>query len=155
VPAASEAVDRCPCSGHGTEREYGAVVDAVVRGLRDEPDVLLDALARRMRELAATERLEAAARTRDQLAALRGVLHHQRLLRWLRGSGTLRVLTPSGVVELADGLLAGGEDDAPRDEDGTDERSVVARWLTRQVVAGRARLLEPVAANLPPELSVG
>ena len=96
------------------------------------------------------------------VAAIRGVLAHQHLLAWLRASGTLRILTSSGVVELHDGRLTltdEPDDERPVPATATpgnadpDELAVVARWLGRQVATGRAHLVASGTSALPPELA--
>src|SRR5205807_10350821 len=62
-------VAACPCAGTGTQDEYRAIVDSVVRGLTDDPGLLLTPLQRRMNELAAAHRFEEAASVRDRAAA--------------------------------------------------------------------------------------
>ena len=157
-PATGGLVE-CPCRGHGSETEYATVVASVVRGLQGEPDVLLDSLTTRMNELAATDQFEAAAIARDQRATLAGVLRHHQLLDWLGSSGTLRILTVTGVIELENGRLATGEgaaDDHPArttERQDLDELVVVARWVKRELAAGRARLLDATVDHLPAELA--
>lgn len=149
----------CPCRGHTTEADYAAVVDTVVRGLREEPALLLAPLEARMERLAREERFEEAALTRDRLAALSRALRRNRMLAWLRGSGRMRFLTATGVVELLDGhlVLTG---DAPAlpfdaasavtDRRDVDELLVVARWIERATGSGEARLLEATTAPASP-----
>jgi hypothetical protein len=142
--------------------DYRLATDAVVRALSGDPHAVVDALTRRMHHLATGGELEAAATARDQRATVRGVLAHQRLLAWLRASGTLRVLTASGVVELHDGRLTLADDPdheqsgtatSPRADVHLEELVVVARWLGRQVATGRAHVIPSVTAPLPPELT--
>lgn len=137
----------CPCRGHISEAEYQPVVDAVVRGLGEAPDALLEPLERRMDELVVAEQYEAAATARDQLAALAEVLRRQRVLTELRSSPSTRFLAPSGIIELEHGFLRlPGEDpidpsNAPLERHRLDELLVVARWIERETTAGRIRPL--------------
>jgi DNA polymerase-3 subunit epsilon len=148
----------CPCRGHTGAAEYAAVVDTVRRGLTDEPALLLDPLTRRMERLAAAERFEEAAATRDRLAALARALRRQHTLDWLAASGTMHVGTDAGVLQFRNGLLAvDGELPLAECPTGTrwdrgrcDELLVVARWLVRETAAGRARLLEATGAPASP-----
>lgn len=100
VPApcapAQLGVASCPCAGSMTAEEYRPLVDHVLRGLSDEPALLLDPLAARMTSLAYARRFEEAASTRDRAAALAGALARQRKLHALVAAGRL-------VVELGDG----------------------------------------------------
>ncbi len=159
---ADGGLGRCPCRGVVSTSEYRLATDPVVRALSGDPDALVDALTQRMHDLAVAGELEAAAVARDQRAAIRGVLAHQHLLAWLRASGTLRILTSSGVVELHDGRLTltdEPDDERPVPATATpgnadpDELAVVARWLGRQVATGRAHLVASGTSALPPELA--
>ncbi|MGZ6997983.1 MAG: UvrB/UvrC motif-containing protein [Acidimicrobiia bacterium] len=152
----------CPCRGHTPEAEYATVVDEVRRGLTGEPGLLLGPLERRMQALAEQERYEEAALTRDRLAALTRVLRRQQTLTWLSSSGAMNVAVADGIVSFLDGRLALGDpqleldgtavtgppsiaDDAVPahlDRRRADELLIVARWLDREIGAGRARLLE-------------
>jgi DNA polymerase-3 subunit epsilon len=138
------------------------VVDTVRRGLTEDPRLLLDPLERRMRTLAEQERFEEAAINRDRVAALTRVLRRRQTLSWLSTSGRMSVALADGVVTFVDGRLLLGDpqlalgsvvaptldlDDtsampAYLDRRRADELLVVARWLDREVGAGRARLLE-------------
>ena len=129
-----------------------------------------------MHTLAGQERFEEAAITRDRVAALTRVLRRRQTLAWLSTSGRMSVALDDGVVTFVDGRLLLGDAElalggavAPTlDLDGSDaipahldrrradELLVVARWLDREVGAGRARLLEasgapssPLAGALP------
>jgi DNA polymerase-3 subunit epsilon len=153
----------CPCRGHTSEAEYAAVVERVRRGLSGEPALLLEPLERRMESLARQERYEEAALTRDRLGALSRVLRRAQTLAWLSTSGTMNVAVADGVVSFRDGRLRLGEaepnlfeatggptDDLPGalalpahlDRRRADELLIVARWLDREIGAGRARLLD-------------
>jgi DNA polymerase-3 subunit epsilon len=97
----------CPCSGACPADEYAALVDRVERGLTGEPAALLTPLEQRMAALAATERFEEAALTRDRLAALARALERERLVRAARAAGRVTVEDAHGTVEIECGRLAG------------------------------------------------
>jgi DNA polymerase-3 subunit epsilon len=144
------AADRGPCPGHPADDDYRHLVDTVERGLAGEPDALLHPLVRARDEHVDAERYEAAARTRDQIAALTRALREDLQLHWLRAAPTLRFGTPTGIIELHHGRLRIADDDAvdasPHaviDRRAVDELLIVARWIEREVGAGRARLLDP------------
>ena len=154
----------CPCRGYTAEADYAAVVETVRRGLTEDPRLLLDPLERRMHVLAEQERFEEAAITRDRVAALTRVLRRRQTLAWLSSSGRMSVAVDDGVVTFVDGRLLLGDPEldltappttapdrrrrrgtsvpAHLDRRQADELLVVARWLDREVGAGRARLLE-------------
>ena len=156
--AAQLGVACCPCRGQTSEAEYATVVDTVRRALTTEPRLVLDPLAARMRALAASERFEDAASTRDQLSAISRALRRRQTLEWLSTSGRMVIAVDGGVVTLDDGHLVVGAvvegsgqlalDPPPApsapywDRRRADELLVVARWLDRETRGGRARLLE-------------
>ena len=167
APCASAqlGVASCPCTGHTSEPDYAAVVAAVHRALLGEPALLLEPLERRMNALAAIERFEEAAVTRDRLASLSRTLRRRQTLEWLSTSGQMTIAVDGGVVVLDNGRLLIGDpslDLAPRATDPTspitalldrrvvDELMIVARWLDRETTAGRARLLEVSGAPASP-----
>jgi len=104
----------CPCAGQADPRTYAQAVQTAVRGLTEEPRLLLDPLRARMESLAAAGRYEEAADVRDRAAALATALTRQRRADSLRRAGTLRVRLPSGqVAEVRNGVLVrvGAADD--------------------------------------------
>jgi DNA polymerase-3 subunit epsilon len=141
----------CPCSGEVDEDHYARIVARAVTGLTSRPDLLIDPLADRMRELAAGERFEEAEEVRCLAAALAGALRRQHRLGRLRESGRLQVRSPGrGGAEFRDGLLmqawgeeavghptlefppASGERPVPGEpipRDIADELNCVAAWL--------------------------
>ena len=130
----------CPCSGQTDEDGYAAIVARAVAGLTSRPDLLIDPLADRMRQLAAEERFEEAADLRDRTAALAGALDRQHRLRRLRESGRLRVrVQDHGGAEFQDGLLVHawcGEPDgdlALRFSPAADDRPVPGEPIPRDL----------------------
>lgn len=105
-------------------------------------------LAEHLDALVATEDYEVAAAVRDELAVLDTLIEPDARLRRLCAPACLRVLTASGVVAFEHGRLrlpddgedAGGPGPIPREE--LDELTVVAAWLERETLAGRAELLD-------------
>jgi hypothetical protein len=102
--------------------------------------------------------------TRDRLAALTRVLRRRQTLTWLSTSGRMNVAVEDGVVTFVDGRLLLGDPEldltgttateralegdadthvaAHLDRRTADELLIVARWLDREIGAGRARLLD-------------
>ena len=152
-------VAACPCAGGPDAAGYPSVVDTVVRGLTTEPARLLGPLDARMRALAAAQRYEEAAATRERAAALAAALVRQRRIDALRRAGRvdLEVVGEGGAVLDGGRLVSawggpggaaalpfGPADTAPVSADGplprhlADEVLAVASWLDRS--ASRVRL---------------
>ncbi len=106
--AAQLGVATCPCAAMISEDDYRHLVERVILGLRHRPELILDPLDAKMRELAAADRYEEAADVRDRAAALANALDRGRRVEALRSVGHLVVRTPKGtVVEVVDGLFVG------------------------------------------------
>ncbi|MDQ1445809.1 MAG: polymerase subunit epsilon, partial [Acidimicrobiaceae bacterium] len=162
-------VSTCPCSGDIGEAGYTAIVDQVVVGLTQAPQLLLGPLEQRMRALALASRFEEAAAMRDRASALARAVARQRRLDGLRRAGRVLVEVPGeggavldrgrlvaawaddGQVPLAADIDAGADADAglqdarapwiepPLARDQADEVAVVAAWLDAK--AARVRLV--------------
>jgi DNA polymerase-3 subunit epsilon len=161
-------VATCPCSGAIGETAYRELVDQVVAGLTRDPSVLLEPLDRRMRELAAAERFEEAAATRDRAAALSRALTRQRQFDALRRAGRLEVEVPlpggddrgrrlvfrNGLLGTQLGVDPGPPDPGPErpvPRHLADELACVASWLDAE--SARVRLIGcegDLASPLPP-----
>lgn len=140
-------VATCPCAGAIAEADYRRLVDQVVHGLTQHPGRLLDHLAARMTSLAASQRFEEAASTRERAAALARALARQRTLHGLVHAGRLIVELDGGGGAVIDGgrltaSWAAGEVPAPDDllprpdsptvplgRDEVDEIATIASWL--------------------------
>ncbi len=162
----------CPCTGTTAADEYAAVVDRAARGLRGEPRLLLDPLEARMHALAAAERYEEAALTRDRLRALTRALARQRTASALRRARRLVIDGPDGTLEIIHGRLVLPEDaptvrapepappptlldpmpDTPIRRDEIDELLALGRWLAQHASALSVRVADGVLASALPAL---
>jgi len=99
-------VSQCPCTGEVDPVAYAALVERAVEGLTRRPELLFEPLAERMERLAAEERYEEAAATRDRLAALSGTIARQRAFDRLRAADRLVVRHADGIaIEVRRGRL--------------------------------------------------
>lgn len=155
APCALADIGRClaPCDGRTDRGRYGALVEELVASL-SVPDGLLDALERRMARLAASERYEEAALTRDRLRALAEALRRSRADRWLTaGRLVVRDRRTGTRIPLAGGTLDGDGVDpiaVPCPRDRADELAAVRAWISSQpVVLEEAEVppTEPVAGG--------
>jgi excinuclease ABC subunit C len=79
IPCLDFHIDRClaPCVAAISREDYGRVIDGVVEFLSGETEPILRELEERMREAAADERFEDAARYRNRLFAVRHLAERQ------------------------------------------------------------------------------
>ncbi len=89
--AAQLGVALCPCSGTADPAAYSAAVDAAASAMSGDPRLVVDRLRDRMLDLAAAQRFEEAAATRDRLTALLGAVRRHLLVDALRGAGHAEV----------------------------------------------------------------
>ena len=143
IPCLDFHIDRCfaPCIGAISKDGYAEVIDGVVGFLSGDTKTIQAELAERMREAAADERFEEAARYRNRLFSIRHLADRQAADRRDVGSVDVIGLASNGdratvqVFPLRDGKMidryafhlenVAGEDDA------VDPRGVRARVLRR------------------------
>src|SRR5438105_12019963 len=72
IPCLDFHIDRClaPCVGYVSEEDYRAIIDQVIEFLSGETTPILRRLEEKMREAAAAERFEEAARYRNRLVSV-------------------------------------------------------------------------------------
>ena len=87
----------CPCDGSLSEQDYRPVVDQLVAGMTDCPELLLAPLAERVNECVADQRYEDAARLRDRYNALRNVLVDRTRWQSLQETGSISVEMEDGT----------------------------------------------------------
>jgi len=171
-------VSTCPCSGDISQVGYRAVVDQVLAGLTESPELLLGPLEQRMRALAGMARFEEAATMRDRAAALARAVARQRRIDALRRAGrlTVEVAGEGGAVLEGGRLVAtwgadGGQvtlagpgggpgsgdaaaawTDGPLPRHLADEVSAVAAWLDARAARVRVLACEGEWSSLLPRL---
>jgi excinuclease ABC subunit C len=92
IPCLDFHIDRCfaPCIGAISKEDYAAVIDGVVEFLSGDTQTIQAELGERMREAAAEERFEEAARYRNRLFSIRHLADRQATER--REVGTVDVI---------------------------------------------------------------
>ena len=103
--AAQLGVALCPCSGTADPSAYARAVDHVAAALAGRPAVVVDRLRRRMQELAAAQRYEEAADTRDRLGALLDAVRRHLLVEALRDAGNAEVRVDDSTWVIDRGRL--------------------------------------------------
>jgi excinuclease ABC subunit C len=99
IPCLDFHIDRCfaPCIGAVTQEDYAQIIDGVTSFLSGDTDTIQAELEQRMREAAAAERFEEAARYRNRLFSIRHLAERQASDR--RAVGTVDVI---GLAVAAD-----------------------------------------------------
>ena len=103
--AAQLGVAQCPCAGTADPHRYERGVEMVLRGLGDEPQVLLAPLRDRMLALARVQRFEEAAAVRDRAQALAGAIRRQRMIEHVRHAGRVDLRIGQVLFEFDHGLF--------------------------------------------------
>lgn len=136
----------CPGDGSLRPEQYRPVVEAVLRGVEEDPRPLLFALERRMVRLAAEQRFEEAAAVRDRHRALARALERRRQWQALTAAGRIEAMGEDGVrvvIEAGRLIHAGGESPllwseplppastpVPPDLAAAEEAAIIWRWLS-------------------------
>jgi excinuclease ABC subunit C len=92
IPCLDFHIERCfaPCVGYISKEDYGRIVDGVIEFLSGDDRPIKRELERQMREAAAAERFEDAARYRNRLRAVERLAERQAVER--RSIGTIDVI---------------------------------------------------------------
>ncbi len=128
----------CPCTGELSVEDYAPVVEDAVRLMTTHPHIALDRLRERMEELAAQERFEDAALTRNRAGALANSVDRSRRLKMVEQLGAVSLQFTSGVVRIDSSDLS------------IEESLLVGGWIDRH--ADRAKVLvgsDALASPLP------
>lgn len=167
--AAQLGVARCPCSGTADPVEYAALVVDAARVFAGDPEVVTTRLRRRMTTLAAAQRFEEAAMTRDRLSALLGAIRRTELMHrlveaahaevtmddttWIIESGRLLDTRSAGRLTASISVSPGDpiEPGQPAPTEAADELLVLARHFDRHAELLRVESTGPW--RFPVELS--
>ncbi|MBA3606055.1 MAG: UvrB/UvrC motif-containing protein [Acidimicrobiia bacterium] len=84
-------VAACPCAGQADRGQYADAVRAVAAAMTGRPDAVVERLTARMATLAAQQRYEEAALTRDRMSALQGAIDRTVLMDGLLARGRFEV----------------------------------------------------------------
>jgi DNA polymerase-3 subunit epsilon len=128
----------CPCTGDLSVADYVPVVDDAERMMTSHPHIALERLRERMEDLAAQERFEDAALTRNRAGALAAAVDRSRRLEMVKQLGSVSLQFGSSVVRIDSSNLS------------IEERLLVGGWIDRH--ADRAHVLvgsDALASPLP------
>ena len=165
--AAQLGVARCPCDGQLPEDEYRVVVDRLLTGFAESPDLLLDPLVDRMTRFANKRRYEEAAWVRDRHDALARAIERKHRWQALTGAGFFEIEDAKGCRTVIDhgalvetrrpgdppGLIARAPTvdpsitEVPPSVEAGEEAEIIWRWLTGtqvRLIESTGRLALPV-----------
>ena len=138
-PCVNYDIGRClaPCAGKCTEEAYREMIDRVIRFLSGDYDSVLKNLKQDMAEAAAAMRYEKAARIRDKIRDVEGMMERQIALRTDRSEQDLIALAQDGldamvqILYIRGGRMIGGEQFPLPREGGEDPGEVIASFMTQ------------------------
>ena len=165
--AAQLGVACCPCDGQLPEDEYRVVVDRLLTGFAESPDLLLDPLVDRMTRFANKRRYEEAAWVRDRHDALARAIERKHRWQALTGAGFFEIEDAEGCRTVIDhgalvetrrpgdppGLIARAPTvdpsitEVPPSVEAGEEAEIIWRWLTGtpvRLIESTGRLALPV-----------
>ncbi|MCZ6739752.1 MAG: DEDD exonuclease domain-containing protein [Actinobacteria bacterium] len=165
--AAQLGVACCPCDGQLPEDEYRVVVDRLLTGFAESPDLLLDPLVDRMTRFANKRRYEEAAWVRDRHDALARAIERKHRWQALTGAGFFEIEDAKGCRTVIDhgalvetrrpgdspGLIARAQTvdpsmtEVPPSVEAGEEAEIIWRWLTGtpvRLIESTGRLALPV-----------
>ena len=165
--AAQLGVACCPCDGQLPEDEYRVVVDRLLTGFAESPDLLLDPLVDRMTRFANKRRYEEAAWVRDRHEELARAIERKHRWQALTGAGFFEIEDAEGCRTVIDhgalvetrrpgdspGLIARAQTvdpsmtEVPPSVEAGEEAEIIWRWLTGtpvRLIESTGRLALPV-----------
>ena len=153
IPCLDFHIDRCfaPCVGAITAEDYGSIVDGVVGFLSGDTKTIQRELEERMREAAADERFEEAARYRNRLFSIRHLADRQAADRRTVGTVDVIGLATEGdraavqVFPLRDGKMIDRYGFHLENVEGADEQTILEAFVLEYYGA---------APSAPPEVLI-
>ncbi len=148
--AAQMGLAMCPCDGQLSEAEYTVIVDRLLAGISQFPDLMLGPLADKMARLARERRYEEAAWMRDRHDALARAMERRHRWHALTGAGFFEMEDSRGQRFVIDhvslvesraageppGLMAGVRNietvvpEVAPTVQASEEAEIIWRWLT-------------------------
>ena len=136
-PCVNGEIGRCmaPCAGKCSQEEYAEMFSGVISFLNGDYEKVLEKLQRDMEEAAASMRYEKAARIRDRMKDVRGLMERQIALRTDNSEQDLIALAQDGldamvqILYVRGGRMIGGDHFALPREGGEDPGEVLAGFM--------------------------
>ncbi len=138
-PCVNYDIGRCmaPCAGKCTEEQYRTMMDGVLRFLNGDYESVIRSLRKDMEEAAAAMRYEKAARIRDKIKDVEGMMERQIALRTDRSEQDLIAIAQDGldamiqILYIRGGRMIGGDHFALPGEGGEKPGDVIASFMTQ------------------------
>ena len=138
-PCMNYDIGRCmaPCAGKCTEEAYRAMMEGVLDFLGGDYESVLKKLRADMEAAAAAMRYEKAAKIRDKIRDVEGLMERQIALRTDRSEQDLIALAQDGldamiqILYVRGGRMVGGDHFALPREGGEDPGDVIASFMTQ------------------------
>ena len=138
-PCVNYDIGRCmaPCAGKCTEEQYRTMMEGVLRFLNGDYESVIRSLRKDMEEAAAVMRYEKAARIRDKIKDVEGMMERQIALRTDRSEQDLIAIAQDGldamiqILYIRGGRMIGGDHFALPREGGEKTGDVIASFMTQ------------------------
>ena len=138
-PCMNYDIGRCmaPCAGKCTEETYRTMMEGVLSFLGGDYETVVKKLRADMEEAAAAMRYEKAAKIRDKIKDVEGLMERQIALRTDRSEQDLIALAQDGldamiqILYVRGGRMVGGDHFALPQEGGEDPGEVIASFMTQ------------------------
>ena len=138
-PCMNYDIGRCmaPCAGKCTEEAYREMMEGVLSFLGGDYESVLKKLKADMEDAAAAMRYEKAAKIRDKIRDVEGLMERQIALRTDRSEQDLIALAQDGldamiqILHVRGGRMIGGDHFALPREGGEDPGEVIASFMTQ------------------------
>ena len=138
-PCVNYDIGKCmaPCAGKCTEETYHEMMEGVMSFLGGDYQKVLDKLTGEMNEAAETLRFERAAKLRDQIRDVRGLMERQIALRTDNSEQDLIALAQDGldamvqILYVRGGRMVGGDHFVLAREGAEDPGEVIAGFMTQ------------------------
>ena len=138
-PCVNYDIGRCmaPCAGKCTEEQYRTMMEGVLRFLNGDYESVIRSLRKDMEEAADAMRYEKAARIRDKIKDVEGMMERQIALRTDRSEQDLIAIAQDGldamiqILYIRGGRMIGGDHFALPREGGEKPGDVIASFMTQ------------------------
>ena len=138
-PCMNYDIGRClaPCAGKCTEETYRTMMEGVLSFLGGDYETVVKKLRADMEEAAAAMRYEKAAKIRDKIKDVEGLMERQIALRTDRSEQDLIAMAQDGldamiqILYVRGGRMVGGDHFALPREGGEDPGEVIASFMTQ------------------------